>query len=156
MNLAFRNLMEDIEEKETFITKKYREMKENFWKFYSMTYFADKTMPTECVEFVKNMFDKIDNNPDSISTYFRAVKGGGKIGGLDGVDCVLDPKVNHLLILGLEEEAKILIGVNEMPKKLQGKEYDKNIYEAFVLSDKEEMKELSKHFKMHKGSVNKL
>ncbi len=156
MNLGLQQLKQELEEKEKFVWDNYNEIKANFWKFYTICYMAGKPMPNEFVEYFKKVFDEIDENPAAINKYFMAKRGGEKFGELNGVDCKLDPNVMKLVLFGIEDEAKLLIGSNEMTKKFLGLPYNEHLYEAFTTEDNPKLKEMAKHFRVTSGGVRKV
>ena len=75
MNLGLQQLKQDLEEKEQFIQKQYQEIKDNFWRFYSISYMTGKPMPQDFVEYFKVVFDEIEENSSAINKHFMAKRG---------------------------------------------------------------------------------
>lgn len=156
MNLGLQFLQAEFEEKEKFVKEKYIEIKDNFWWAVGKFHLMGTPMSNEHIAWFKKVFDEIEDDPTAINKYFLAKRGGEKFGELNGVDCKLDTSIKEFILFGIEDEAKLLIGQNEMAKKLQGKPYNKDLYEAFSTPDSTEMRQLADKFEMHKGGVSKL
>ena len=156
MNLGMSQFIEDIEADESFLVDSYTEMKNNFWWSVGKFQLIGSPLSIKFIDWFVDMFNNIKKNPNNINNYFRVVTGGDKIGTLNGIDCRIDSSVTKKLIIGLVDEAKMLIGQNELVKKMQGKPYDKDLYNAFTTERSAGMDQLSKQFETYKGGVSKL
>jgi len=142
MNLGLQQLKTELEEKEQFVMEQYQDIKINFWKFYSISSMSGSPLSNAFVEYFKKVFDEIEDDSTAINKYFMAKRGGEKFGELDGVDCKLDTSIKELILFGIEDEAKLLIGSNEMTKKLLGKPYNEYLCEAFTAEESPKLKEM--------------